>query len=317
MQNKRFQQYYLFACLGVLVLSCYPLKMGFSVVWDMLTKGTVMKEDYPKYVIPYTPVCLALLVGTLLMPIFFKWLRRFALLGGGAVSIATFFGAELLLEREVVVTSAQTVADLADWQMYMCAMVPGYRKESPISILMGDYNPAFKLHFYVIALVLVLIFLNCLYGFGWIVRTGEKRRKNALLLQSVAAFLFLGLCILACFTAFWRDGNLLVSPLSATLMGVFFVLLGVTVGIFAGSFFVGKRRKGAVWIPAVLSALMTLTMYIGEMILLNGHLYQYGTGFFFRELPGIVLAPVDIGIVLLSGLISGGIFHFLNRSGKA
>ncbi len=321
MQNKHFRRYYLLACLGVLAASFYPLSMGTKVVWDMMANGTVMKEDYPKYIIPYTPISLALLMGVFLMPFFIKLFGKYAMICGGSASIVAFFGLELLFERNVVVTTAETVTKLKDWQMFMCYIPPEgwgetvttYRTQTPIDILMGNYNPAFKLHFYIISAVLILSLLNCLYGFGQIIKTGETRRRKALLLQAVSALVFLGLCILACFTAFWRDGNLLVSPLSAALMSLFFILLGVTTGVFVGSFLIGRGKSATVWIPAVASGLMTLLMYVGEMILLHGHLYQYGTGFFFHSLPAIVLAPIDICIVLISGGISAGIFSLLHK----
>lgn len=178
---------------------------------------------------------------------------------------------------------------------------------------MGNYNPAFKLHFYIISIVLILTILNCLYGFGQMIRSGEKNRKTSLILQSVASAVFLGLCILACFTAFWRDGSIQVSPLSASLMAIFFILLGVTVGIYAGSFLLERRRVLSVWVPAIIASLLTLSMYIGEMILLNGHLYSFGNGFMFNSIPGIVFAPVDIVIIVASGCITAAIFMLLER----
>lgn len=325
MKSKRFVRYYIFACLGVLAASFYPLYMGVNVVSDMIINGTVMKEDYPKYIIPYTPICLALLIGILLLPLFMKLLKKRALVGGATVSIGVFFGLEMLFENNVVVTAVDTVTKLEDWQMYMCYISPKqwgttvttYKTQTPVDILMGDYNPAFKLHFYIISVVLILSLLNSLYGFAQMIVSKEKDRKKALILQSVSALLFLGLCILACFTAFWRDGNILVSPLSAVLMSVFFILFGVTVGIFVGSFLLGKSRKIIIWISAVISALMTLLMYAGEMILLHGHLYKFGTGFLFDALPVIVLAPVDILIILISGFISACIFALMTKKSKA
>lgn len=315
MENKQFRNYWLLACGCVLLASVYPLMMGVRVVADMLIRGSVLKEDYPKYIIPYTPISLALLLGTLLMPLWFRWLKKYALAGASTVSVGTFFGAELLLERLVVVTSEEIVskATLEDWQMFMC-WVPAegtvlHKTETAVEILMGEYNPAFKLHFYVISLVLILSLLNGLYGFGQMVRTGERRRKKALVLQSVSALVFLGLCILACFTAFWRDGSLEVSPLSAFLMTLFFLLFGITAGIFGGSFLPEKGRALGLWIPALTASGMTLLMYVGELILLHGHLYSLGEGFLFTNLPGIVLSPFDLLTVLASGFITAGIFR--------
>ena len=55
MKNKQFNRYYLLSCIGVLIASYYPLYMGVRVISDMIIDGTVLKENYPKYIIPYTP----------------------------------------------------------------------------------------------------------------------------------------------------------------------------------------------------------------------------------------------------------------------
>ena len=58
---------------------------------------------------------------------------------------------------------------------------------------------------------------------------------------------------------------------------------------------------------------MTFLMYIGEMILLNGHLYSLGSGLLFDGLPGIVFAPIDLLVILLSGCITALVFALLNN----
>lgn len=321
MKNKHFSRYYLLACLGVTAASCYPLYMGIRVIADMIADGTVLKENYPKYIIPYTPICVAVLIGVLIMPLCMRLFKRYALFGGSVVSVGVFFAVETLFEKNVVVTTSETITKLEDWQMYMCYVQPewgetvtAYKTQTPVDILMGNYNSAFKLHFYIISVVLILTFLNCLYGLGQMIKTGEKKRRKSLILQSASSLVFLGLCILACFTAFWRDGNIRVSPLSAVLMTAFFILLGTAVGIYVGSFLLGKRKLVSVWLPAVVSSVMTLLMYIGEMILLHGHLYILGTGFIFESIPEIVLAPVDLLIVIASGCVTALIFTLLNRN---
>ena len=321
MKSKQFNRYYLFSCLCVLIASYYPLSMGVRVITDMLVNGTVMKENYPKYIIPYTPISVAIIVGVLLMPMFIKVFKRFAFAGGAAVATGIFFASELLFEQKVVVSTAETVTKLEDWQMFMCYTPPEgwgetvttYKTQTAVDILMGDYNPAFKLHFYIISVVLIITILNCLYGFGQMIKSGDKKRCKSLILQSVCSLVFLGLCILACFTAFWRDGSIQVSPLSASLMSVFFILLGVTVGVFLGSFLLGKRRFVSIWIPAISASMMTFLMYIAEMFLLNGHLYSFGSGLLFDGLPGIVFAPIDLLVILLSGCITALVFTLLNN----
>ena len=322
-KNDQFNKYYLFSCVGVLLASWYPLLMGVRVVGDMLADGRVLKENYPKYIIPYTPISLAVFAGVLLMPFFMKRCKRFALLGGSAAATGVFFALETLLEQKVVVTTAETVTKLEDWQMFMCYVPPealggsaaAYKTQTAADILMGDYSPAFKLHFYLISLVLILSLLNGLYGFGQMIKTGGTKRRRALSVQSACALAFLGLCVLACFTAFWRDGSIQVSPLSAALMTAFFLLLGVTAGVFVGSFLLGKRGLVSVGIPAAASSAMTLLMYIGEMFLLSGYLYRFGEGFLFSRIPGLGFAPVDLLVIAASGGTAAWICAGLNREG--
>lgn len=321
MKGKQFSKYYLFSCIGVLIASYYPLSMGVRVITNMIANGTVLKDNYPKYIIPYTPICIAIIVGVFLMPLCIRLFKKFALFGGASIAAGVFFALELLFEQKVVVSTAETVTKLEDWQMYMCYIPPegwgepitAYKTQTAVDILMGDYNPAFKLHFYMISVVLIITILNCLYGFGQMVKSGEKKRLKPLIIQSVCSLTFLGLCILACFTAFWRDGSIQVSPLSAALMTVFFVLFGITVGVFVGSFLLEKRKLISIWIPSIVSSMMVFFMYIGEMFLLNGHLYSFGTGFMFTGLPGIVFAPIDLLIILAAACITALIFTLLKQ----
>ncbi len=315
MENKTLKRFYLISFFAVLIASAYPIYMGVSVCADMLRHGTVYAENYPKYIIPYTPIALAVIIGVALMPLIFKLAEKYALAVGTILSTAVFFAAEFLLERMVTVTHTviETVfapSKLEDWQMYMCAYFPGETEErtlTEVDVLMGEYSPAFKMHFYIISVVLIISLLNCFYGFAKMIRTGDTSRKKPLILQSIASGAFLGMCIWACFTAFYRTGELHVSALSATLMCVFFILFGVTVGIYTVSFTLGKRPLLSVALPSVLAAVTTFVMYVGEMILLDGHLYRFGEGFFFHPIPVIVLAPIDIVVVLASGAITAWI----------
>ena len=65
MKDTRFRIYYLLACLGVLIASVYPLSMGIRVITDMIDDGIVYKGNYPKYIIPYFPICIAIIAGVL------------------------------------------------------------------------------------------------------------------------------------------------------------------------------------------------------------------------------------------------------------
>lgn len=306
MKNKTFRNYYLLSVSGVLLASFYPIYMGISVVADMIRFGTVYAEDYPKYIIPYTPIALSVMIGLALMPILLNYFKKYATFIGSSVSVFVYFAFEFLLERMVTVTRTVTgvFTKLEDWQMFMCYIPPDSfekRTWTEVNVLMGEYSPAFKLHFYIISVVLILSVLSCFYGFAKMIQTGNTGHRKSLIMQSVASGAFLGMCIWACFTAFYRNGDIKVSMLSAVLMSVFFVLFGVTVGIYVASFTLNQKKGFSVILPAAVASFATFIMYVGEMILLSGHLYRFGNGFFFAGVPGIVLAPVDIVVILVSG----------------
>ncbi len=313
--KDKFRRYWLFALLGTLVISVYPVYMGIKVIHSMSLYGFVPQAKYPKYIIPYTPIAIAVIAAVCLMPVLFKNVKKCPLFAASGVALVVFFSSELLFENKVIVNGTLS-AKLERWQMFMCYVSPETyqtRNWRAVDILIGEYSPTFKIHFYMISVVLILTVLSCLYGFGQVLLSGNYKKVKALVIQSVASTMFLGLCIFACFTAFFRDGELLVSTVSAVLMGVFFSLLGVTVGIYVGSFLLGKKKGVSVGIPAAVGAGTTLAMYIGEMCLLSGNLYLLGTGFWFTGIPGIVLAPVDLLIILAAGAVSGGICFLLNK----
>lgn len=319
MKNKSLRLYYIFSAIGIVLVSFYPLYMGIKVLFDMLVHGTVYAESYPKYIIPYTPISIAVIFGVLLMPLLIKRLKHFALLVGSVASLTMFFVSELLLESKVIVTTTITTT-LESWQMFMCYIPPeGYqtRTWTEVDVLMGEYSPTFKIHFYLISVVLILSLLNCFYGFAHMINDENKSKRKALILQSVSSAAFLGLCIIACFTAFFRTGEITVSPLSAFLMCLFFVIFGITMGIYIGSFLLGKSKIFSILIPSLIASCVTLAMYIGEMLLLSGHLYRLGSGFLFDAIPRIVLAPIDIIVVALSGIITMVILKAISASRHA
>lgn len=314
-KNRRFLKYYVFALSLTLALCAYPLFMGIKAAYRSAKLGAVPVEEYPKYVIPYAPIGISVLIFVLLMPFFLRLVRKRSSLYVSILSLAVFWFAERMFETKVLVSTTETVP-LESWQMSLCYVSPEQfrtRTWEAVDVLLGGYSPAFKIHFYIISAVLILSLLNALYGFGRIALTGETGRKKALILQSVSSGLFLGLCILACFTAFFRTGEMTVSALSAVLMSVFFVVFGVTAGIFAGSFLIGKGPRISVLLPSAVAAITALLMYVGEMCLLSGNLYRFGEGVLFEGIPGIVVAPIDILVILLAGAITALIFRMINK----
>ena len=123
MKNKTFRWFYVLSLLGLLLASAWPLCMGVRVVRDMIVAGTVMGEDYPKYIIPYLPVALAVIIGVALMPLLIGYCRKCALLAASGVGVGVFLASELMLENWVIVTDT-VMAKLESWQMYMCYVSP-------------------------------------------------------------------------------------------------------------------------------------------------------------------------------------------------
>lgn len=316
MKNKRFFKFYLFSCIGVIAASFYPIYMGVNSVREMIINGAIPEYKYPKYIIPYTPIAISIILGVLLIPLFAKVFKRFDFIIASVFSTGIFFVFERLMETKILVQTNELIP-LEGWQMSLCYIPPDMYKTrtwKAVDVLLGGYSPAFKLHFYIISIVLIVSVLNCFYGFAKVIRTHDKTRVKPLTVQAAASVLFLGMCIWACFTSFYRTGEITVSALSAFLMALFFILFGITMGIFTGSFLIEKSRKISVILPAMVSSMITLVMYIGEMILLSGNLYRFGTGVLFNGIPYLVLAPIDVVIILISGILTAFICKALNKS---
>lgn len=314
MNNKNLLRYYLVSIAIAIAASFYPICMGIHVAGEVIRNGAVLVENYPKYVIPYTPISIAVILGVLLIPVFQKFSPKRDFLWGAAVSTAIFFVVETLMETKILV-EADGFYRLESWQMSLCFVDPELyqtRTWQAVDILLGGYSPAFKIHFYMISVVIIISLLNCFYGFYKMLCLEDDTRKLVLAIQAVTSISFLGMCIWACFTAFYRTGELTVSAVSSSLMMVFFVLLGVTVGVFASSFTLGKSQKLSILLPTAISAATVLAMYIGEMILLNGNLYRFGSGALFDAMGALVLAPVDLFVILVSGSITALICRLVN-----
>ncbi len=302
MPSKKLQKFYLFSTLGTLLASVYPLYMGVRVISDFVGKGSVDAFAYPKYVIPYTPICIALLLALAILPLAVRFFEKFAMLGLSLISLAAFFAAELWFEK-IVVFDGSTKTSIESWQVFMCVATPE-ALQTVGNVLIGEYSPSFKLHFYFIAVIVILAVLNCIIGFALMIKREDASKRKALVLQAISAALFIGLCIFACFTAFFRTGQLQVSFVSALLMSLFFITFGITFGVFVGSFLYRKGKGLSLFLPSVVAVATTFLMYVGELLLLNGSLYQFGSGFFFAALGVIPFALVDLLVILLAGVIT-------------
>jgi hypothetical protein len=297
MERKRRSPYPLI--LSLILLACaYPVYMGVSTLIAFLLSGAIHTSEYPRYVIPYAPLSFALIIATALLPAFMKRFKRHALLFSTAVGILIFFAFEIGSES-MQVSDGAAAMPLDAWQYSLCIATPEVLKAlgEPVYV---QGNPAFKLHFYFIALVILLCVLHTAYGFMKMHQENSQKKKKPLVLQLVSIFVFIGLCIWACFTAFYRNGTLKISPLSASLMIVFFLAFGIACGLYLGCLTYSRKKLLSLFAPAIAAAAATLFMYLGELTLTNGILFQYGNGFFFQPLGGFAFAPVDLAVILIS-----------------
>lgn len=303
-------RYFIAVLILVLLAGAYPLYMGASILSAVLSQGALYIDQYPKYVIPYTPISLALLGAALVLPLLKS--KKHASAYACVLAMGIFLITELLLENVLILTT-DSKTTLESWQMFMCYVPPDMRTTRTypaIDVLMGEYSPLFKLHFYLISTVLILSSVRCIYGFEKMLRTNDSSHRRPLIIHAFFTLFLLALCILACFTAFFRDGELTVSPLSAALMVLFFITLSTTAGLPVASWVKSEKRCAAAFFAACAVCLM---MYFGEMCLLSGHLYLLGKGAFFDPLAYIVLAPADIVVVLLSGAVCAALTFSKNR----
>ncbi len=303
------KSYYFLSLVVVFLLSFYPLTMGVRILVAYIHQGYIDAADYPKYVIPYTPIAIALMVSVALLPIVIRFCKKFALLVVSILSVGLFLASEILFENITVFSAKEGAVDIGSWQAAMCIATPEVMqtiayKETIGQLLAERYSPVFKVHFYLIAILIVLAVIGIVYGFGKMIRDKNYYKKNLFIIQTVAASIFIGLCIFACFTAFYRTGELSLSALSSWLMSVFFVVFGVNAGIYSGNLLYLKKPLLSQLTPILIAAAVTFVMYIGELVLMGGVLFKFGSGFLFEPIGVCPLAPIDFTVIALSGMIT-------------
>jgi len=294
---------YLLSFGAVLLASAYPVYMGAAMLLAYIKNGGVDAADYPSYVIPYTPMSVAVIICTALLPPVYKLCRKFALPALSALGVVLFLCVETCFEQIAVFTDVSTKMKIETWQLLSCVMTPQVENAVWDSLSIR-YNPMFKIHFYTIALLIVLIVTGIVYGYYKMAQTQNDAIKKPLAAQLVSGIVFIGLCILACFTAFFRTGDINVSPVSAFLMTAFFIMFGITAGVYSGTWLYEKRKLCSIIIPSGIAAAITVVMYIGEMAMLNQNLFRRGDGFIFSPLGNFLLSVFDIITVMLSGIVT-------------
>jgi hypothetical protein len=296
--EKNVRRYRFIALAALLAVSAYPLVMGLKLVALQLMYGGVQLQDYARWVIPYTAVCVAALAACALYPAFGR-LGKFAAPAATMLALALFLGLELFVEGVTIQSEAAKNALTA--QLLSCVYTP-----RAVWAFSGIYDDSYKIHYYLVSAVILLLCVRLFYGFGGFLSGGKRERKAPLAMQAAAFALFLGLCVLANFTGFFREKTDYLAPLPAFLTGFFFIVLGTSAGIYLGSWLIGRGAALAVWLPAAVSTAACAVMYYGEYRMFGDTLYRFGAGWFFEGLPGLALAPIDLLIIVLGGAAAAG-----------
>lgn len=312
--KNQYRRFYLLSVLVILLASFYPIYMGAAALRSFLQNKIILTEDYPKYIIPYTPICISLIAVVCLMPVLYRIGKKYTLLISSSLGVVIFGIMELVFEQIPIVESPVSSfrIPLQSWQLSLCAATPEVLRSIGKSIYAGN-NPAYKVHFYLISLVIILAVINVVCGFMMMLREQDYSKKKPLIVQLISTGLFIGLCIFACFTAFYRNGTLNISSLSAILMSIFFVVFGMTFGVYFGCIFYQKSKWLSLAVPTVVSMATTIAMYAGELILTGGYLYRFGYGVLYRPIGSIPFAAVDFIVIAVSGLLTCGLMLLLNK----
>ncbi|MCL2814514.1 MAG: hypothetical protein FWD23_07930, partial [Oscillospiraceae bacterium] len=112
---------YLISLGVVLAASLYPIYMGAVMLSAYIQNKGIDVADYPSYIIPYTPICIAVIICTALLPLVFKLCKKIALLVLSALGIILFLGAEVSFEQIAVFTDVSSKMKIETWQMLSCA----------------------------------------------------------------------------------------------------------------------------------------------------------------------------------------------------
>lgn len=122
---------YMLAMAFLLLSSVYPILMGIAVLRDLISLGVVSAENYPKYVIPYTPICISLLLTAALIPLADK-LKKYGFAVSAVGSVAVFFALELAMEHIMVFSPLSPMRGATDIGSCICV---SRRRRFPSTVL--------------------------------------------------------------------------------------------------------------------------------------------------------------------------------------
>ncbi|MCL1810404.1 MAG: hypothetical protein FWG42_11675 [Clostridiales bacterium] len=332
MNTEKNKRYYIISLAVLAALSAYPVANGIRIAFLNFANGAIEPGQYAKYVVPYAAVCASLLLFAALLPLFLK-LKRLAFPAGLAFAFGVFFAVErffekikihvdgltLILAPQPAAGAGSQAATMDMWQAAQCAISPVMLDQSSLTYAFQDRffyvleDGTYKIHYYLISLALITMVCGLLYGAARMLLGNGKPSSKAIFLRAASTGLLVAMCVFANMTAFFRGPLAIQTPLASALTCLFFIVLGTSIGVYAGSFLLDKGRWLGLLAPAAVSLCAVSLMYAGEAAMMNGNLYRFGTGWFFDALPGLAPAPVDIFVALLPCVASWLILYAARR----
>ena len=105
---------YLLSLGIILIASAYPINMGVVMLWAYIQNGGINAADYPSYVIPYTPICIAIIISTAIIPIAYRACKRLTLPALSILGMFLFLSAEVFFEKIVVFHQTEVFDEIAN-----------------------------------------------------------------------------------------------------------------------------------------------------------------------------------------------------------
>lgn len=325
--DRSYKHFYWGALAILLFISAYPLINGVRMICLFLANGAIEPDQYARYVIPYAAICFALILFAALQPVWPKIFKRITLALSTSVSFVVFIAIEAFFEGMKINTNGLSpikgfhpAPRIDVWQAASCYISPDAVKamsrqakieQDGFYYILGDNT--YKIHYYLVSLVIIIIMCSLIYGFGKMLRDKNEAMRKPLVLQAVSAAALIGLCVFANMTGFFRDTAPIQNLTASILTCLFFIVLGSAAGIYAGSFLMEKGKLLALGFPVLLSTVVCTMMYAGESAMMDGNLYRFGVGWFFTGIPGISVAVADLLVILLSAAVTGLTLHVAGR----
>jgi len=216
-------------------------------------------------VIPFAAVSAAVLIGFLLLPMLRKMYVAKRGIISSVIAVCIFFALSLYAEM----ISARL-------DVIFIVMTSRMRRSVEGIAALADYMTipwTVRLHYYIFSIVLILALLNFLYGLADALYRGEKLSKKAIALQGGAVACYALAYFFVRAMQFKDYDTLLLTSSSVLNAAVCFILAGIAVGLYSGSFskFAGLGK----FISSILSSATVVALYAAEYAMLQGNLYSY------------------------------------------